>query len=69
MKETEAIGLIGSMCIRMMGLMVLIAESSPTRMSAGQRRFVAQQRQWLKDTQDLLELEHMVNDAMTEVDE
>ena len=64
MKDTAAIGYIGSMCMRMMGLLIIIAESNPTRMGSAQRRFIAAQRKWLNEQQDLLQLEKMVNDAM-----
>lgn len=64
MRETEAIGFIGSMCVRMFGLLVLIAESVVPRDARAARRFVKAQREWIGEQQDMLELEAMVNEAM-----
>ena len=64
MTEQEAIGFIGECCIRILGLTILIAsEVTPMRKHAN-REFVAKQREWLERKQDMLEVEHMVNEAM-----
>lgn len=64
MRDTEAIGFIGSMCVRMFGLLVLIAESVVPKDAKPARSYVKLQREWINEQQSMLETEQMVNDAM-----
>ena len=64
MRDTEAIGFIGSMCVRMFGLLVLIAEVVLPLDAKAARNYVKSQREWINEQQDMLELEAMVNEAM-----
>lgn len=64
MKDMQAIGFIGSMCVRMFGLIILIAESVVPRDARAAQKFVKAQREWIGEQQDMLELEAMVNEAM-----
>lgn len=66
MRDTEAIGFIGSMCVRMFCLLVLIAEVVVPMDSKAARSYVKSQREWINEQQDMLELEAMVNEAMDE---
>ena len=64
MKDTQAIGFIGSMCVRMFGMLVLIAEAVVPMGAKAARNYVKSQRGWINEQQDMLELERMVNEAM-----
>lgn len=64
MRDTEAIGFIGSMCVRMFGLLVLIAERVVPMNAKQARNYVKSQRRWINEQIDIAELEQMVNDAM-----
>ena len=64
MRDTEAIGFIVSMCVRMFGLLVLIAETVVPRDVKAARNYVKSQRRWINEQYDMLELEAMVNEAM-----
>lgn len=64
MRDTQAIGFIGSMCMRMFGLLVLIAEVVVPMDAKAARNYVKSQRGWINEQQDMLELERMVNEAM-----
>lgn len=66
MRDTEAIGFIGAMCVRMFCLLVLIAEVVVPMDSKAARSYVKSQREWISEQQDMLELEAMVNEAMDE---
>ena len=66
MTEQQAIGFIGSMCVRMFGLLVLVAESVVPRDAKLARSYIKSQRKWIDEQQDMLELEKMVNEAMGE---
>ena len=64
MRDTQAISFIGSMCMRMFGLLVIIAECVVPIDARAVRRFVKAQREWINEQQNMLELETMVNEAM-----
>ena len=64
MTDIRAIELIASMCGRMLGLLILVAESVIPLDARPARKYVKLQRQWLNEQQDMLELEKMVNEAM-----
>lgn len=64
MRTNEAIGFIGSMCLRMFGLLVLIAEAVIPLRCRAQRDFVSKQREWFREQQDMLEMAAMVDEAM-----
>lgn len=64
MKDTQAIGFIGSMCVRMFGLLILIAEYVIPWNAKLEHEFIKRQRDWLDEQQNMLELEQMVNEAM-----
>lgn len=64
MRDTEAIGFIGSMCIRMFCLLVVIAECVVPRNDKQVRNYVKSQRSWIKEQRDMIELEQMINEAM-----
>lgn len=66
MKDTEAIGFIGSMCMRMFGLLVVIAGCVVPANAKQVRRYVKRQRDWITEQQDMIELERMVNEVMEE---
>lgn len=68
MTEQQAISFIGSMCVRMFGLLVLVAESVVPRDAKLARNYIKSQRKWIDEQQDMLELEKMVNEAMGEVE-
>ena len=63
MTDVEALGLVGEVCIRTFGLSILIAEAIIDNDTL-QWEFVQNQRKWLNEKQDMLEMEKMVNDAM-----
>lgn len=62
MNMKEAVGLICSMCFRMFGLLVLIAESVVR--GNEQRKFVAKQRDWLLHKQNELDVMEMANEVI-----
>ncbi len=64
MTETEAIGFIGSMCVRMFGLLVVIAENVVPEKETDQYGFVEKQRKWLEEQQSMLEIGREVDDAL-----
>jgi hypothetical protein len=55
MKIIEALGFIGSMCVRMFGLLVLIAEAVVPTESKAVWDYIESQREWLNEQQDMLE--------------
>lgn len=68
MRDTEAIGFIGAMCVRMFCLVVLIAEVVVPMDSKAVRDYVKAQREWINEQQNMLELEAKVNEAMNRSD-
>lgn len=68
MRYMQAIGFIFSMCVRMFGLLVVIAESVVPKDAKPTRDYIKAQREWLFETYDMLELEQMVDDVFKEGD-
>lgn len=66
MNEHEVLGLIASICIRLMGLAILIAYMVASPHNHRVIEYVDKQRDWLMKEQDMIEVAHMVNDAMGE---
>ena len=64
MKEIQAIGFIGSLCVRMFGLMLVMADFIIPAHCVEHREFVDKQRKWFSEQQDMLEVEAMVNEAL-----
>lgn len=64
MRDTEAIGFISSMCMRMFGLLVVIAGCVVPANAKQARRYVKWQHDWITEQQGMIELEQMVNEAM-----
>ena len=64
MKEIQAIGFIGSLCVRMFGLMLVMADFIIPEKCTDHREFLSKQRKWFSDQQKMLEIETMVNEAL-----
>lgn len=64
MTETDAIQLIGEMCVRTMGLALLTVERTVSRRDARARAYIAAQREWYERMQDRLNVEIQVDEAL-----
>ena len=62
MTESEALSLIGSLLMRMMGVLLVIADCVVA--NDKQRDYFKKQRDWYVRTQDLMEICEAVDDAM-----
>lgn len=63
MNYAEAISLIGSLCVRMIGLLILIGEYVVYEEDTPQREYLAKQREWYTDMQDSLAIDELLNDV------
>lgn len=63
MTDLEALGLTAETCIRTFGLAILTAEAVIDK-GTPQWEYVQNQRKWLAEKQDMIEMEEMVNKAM-----
>ena len=59
MTSHEALGFIGSLLMRTMGVLLVVADSVP--MGEQQRSYVEQQREWYERQQDMLEIDSLIN--------
>ena len=64
MSTTEALGFIGTLLMRTMGVLLVIADSVP--MGEKQRDYVMQQRRWYEQQQDMFEINCLLNGVMKE---
>ena len=64
MSETEAIGLTASLCMRMFGLMLIIAYEVVPPWNKQSIEFVKKQREWFDRKQDMMHIGAMVDDAI-----
>ena len=62
MTESEALSLIGSLLMRMMGVLLVIADCVVA--NDKQRDYFIKQRDWYVRAQDLMEIGEAVDDAM-----
>ena len=64
MTSSEALGFIGTLLMRMMGVQLVVADSVP--MGERQREYVMRQREWYEQQQDSLEIDHLLDNVMKE---
>jgi hypothetical protein len=64
MSVTEALGFIGSLLMRMMGVLLVVADSVP--MGEQQRDYIMRQREWYEQQQDSLEIDQLLNEVAKE---
>lgn len=57
----EALGFIGSLLVRTMGVLLVVADSVP--MGEQQRGYVERQREWYERQQDMLEIDNLINEV------
>jgi len=62
MTESEALSFIGSLLMRMMGVLLVIADCVVA--NGKQRDYFMKQRDWYVGTQDLMEIGEAVDEAM-----
>lgn len=61
MTSHEALGFIGTLLMRMMGVLLVLADSVP--MGEQQRGYVERQREWYEKQQDALEIDSLINEV------
>lgn len=64
MTNTEALGFIGSLLMRMMGVLLVAANNVP--MGKQQRDYIMRQREWYEQQQDSLEIDQMLDKVAKE---
>lgn len=64
MTSSEALGFIGTLLMRMMSVLLVVADSVP--MGEKQREYVMRQREWYETQQDSLEIDHLLDNVMKE---
>ena len=62
MTDSEALGFIGALLMRAMGVLLVIADELP--MDGPRRDYIMRQRAWYEWQQDILEIGEMVDEAM-----
>ena len=67
MSVTEALGFIGTLLMRMMGVLLVVADSMS--MGERQRDYVMRQREWYERQQDSLEIDQLLNEVTKEGEE
>ena len=67
MTSYKAIGFIGSLFMRMMGVVLVIADSVP--IDERQRDYVTRQRKWYERQQDSMEIDSLIEWLRSESDE
>ena len=67
MTNTEALGFIGSLLMRMMGVLLVVADSIP--MGERQRDYIARQREWYESQQESLEINQLLDEVVKEVND
>ena len=65
MTDAEALGLIGTLLMRTMGVSLVIADSIP--MGEQQRDYIARQREWYEQQQNLFEIDSLIVEVTKEV--
>ena len=61
MTSHEALGFIGSLLMRTMGVLLVVADSVP--MGEQQRGYVERQRERYEQQQDMLEIDSLINEV------
>jgi len=64
MTNAEALGFIGTLLMRMMGVLLVIAGSIP--MGDKPRDYIMRQREWYEWQQDSLEIDQLLNEVTKE---
>lgn len=64
MTSSEALGFIGTLHMRMMGVLLVVADS--VSMGEQQREYVMRQREWYEMQQDSLEIDQMLEKVAKE---
>lgn len=64
MNYAQAISLIGSLCVHIMGLLILIGEYVVFEEDTPQREYLAQNREWYTGLQDSLAVDELLNDVL-----
>ena len=67
MSVTEALGFIGTLLMRMMGVLLVVANGVP--MGEQQRDYIMRQREWYEWQQDSLEIGQLLNEVAKEGEE
>lgn len=62
MTVSESLSFIGSMLMRMMGVLLVIADC--VEADDSQRNYLIKQREWYERTQDLMEIGEAVDEVM-----
>lgn len=58
---TEALGFVGTLLMRTMGVLLVVADSVP--MGEQQREYVMRQREWYEQQQNALEIDNLLNEV------
>lgn len=62
MSQTEALSFIGSLLMRMMGVLLLVASS--IQLNKESREYVMRQRKWYEQQQDMMDAAEQVDELM-----
>lgn len=69
MSQTEALSFIGSLLMRMMGVLLIVAAFTPmsnTPMDKEARAYIKRQREWYEQQQDMMNAAEQVDELMGE---
>lgn len=66
MSQTEALSFIGSLLMRMMGVLLVVADS--VVIGEKQRAYITRQREWYEQQQDMMNAAEQVDELMGESD-
>ena len=64
MSQAEVLGFIGSMLMRMMGVLIIVAAFTPMDKEA--RAYIKRQREWYEQQQDMMNAAEQVDELMGE---